>query len=51
MTPRVKARELSTDVRQGAAFGSGTNNTTIPERPNSSQQAYRLTEKGYAAVA
>ena len=23
----------------------------IPERPNSSQQVYRLTEKGYAAVA
>ena len=24
---------------------------TIPERPNSSQQAYRLSEKGYVAVA
>ena len=32
-------------------FENGLTEMTNPERPNSSQQAYRLTEKGYAAVA
>ena len=48
---RLRNRQFFTNTYLKPMTDAGLIEMTIPERPNSSQQAYRLTEKGYAAVA
>ena len=48
---QLRNRQFFTNTYLKPMTDAGLIEMTIPERPNSSQQAYRLTEKGYAAVA
>ena len=48
---QLRNRQFFTSTYLKPMTDAGLIEMTIPERPNSSQQAYRLTEKGYAAVA
>ena len=50
-TVRLRNRQFFTNTYLKPMTDAGLIEMTIPERPNSSQQAYCLTEKGYAAVA
>ena len=47
---QLRNRQFFTNTYLKPMSDAGLIEMTIPERPNSSQQAYRLTEKGYAAV-
>ena len=48
---QLRNRQFFTNTYLKPMTDAGLIEMTNPERPNSSQQAYRLTEKGYAAVA
>ena len=48
---RLRNRQFFTNTYLKPMTDAGLIEMTIPERPNSSQQAYCLSEKGYVAVA